>query len=559
MSGASRTKQSKTVTLIYGGISAVLLLVIAALALVFVPPSPPSVAEFAPQAQDAIEQAPDQQSSRFGGGAGGACALGQKCDDETSSQLPATKRAVIDRARVRRCVGNPPRQIEDPQSPPCVQFFEGNNGGTTWKGVTRDEIRVALPTCSAAFANCGDLTQKIAAFFNRRFEFYGRSLTVRGLGLSGAFAETDQTQRAAAQKADEELGSFASLHYAAHLGADSPYYDELARRKILSIGSNNSMRTEQEDYSPQRPYQWNVRPAFDQTQVNLGEWMCKWLVGRNAEYGGPDVSGQRRKFGVLAQRESAGTPTTSFLAAELGKCSTGVSIAEFTANQSDLEMRAILGSFQQSRVTTIACFCAQFEKPMGSADSLGYHPEWLVSAGPSQGEDQNPKGGNWPLSQRSQMFGINNQSRWNSIGDSPWWWAISEADPSFDAAQVSGASGHAALGMRPVYEALLLLSSGIQMAGPNLNPSTFEKGLAETAFPNPGAGGPPYYQARVDFGYNDHTMTNDFGLFWWSETAPSYSSSTPTGGFCYVGRGLRFQQGAWPETPMSFFDHATCR
>src|SRR5439155_24992015 len=42
----------------------------------------------------------------------------------------------------KRCVGNPPRQTEDPLSPPCAGYFDGDNFGTTYQGVTKDEIRV---------------------------------------------------------------------------------------------------------------------------------------------------------------------------------------------------------------------------------------------------------------------------------------------------------------------------------------------------------------------------------------------------------------------------------
>ncbi|HUR49567.1 MAG TPA: hypothetical protein VMY88_08605, partial [Acidimicrobiales bacterium] len=41
----------------------------------------------------------------------------------------------------KRCVGSPPRQTEDPLSPPCVASYTGDNGGATYKGVTADEIR----------------------------------------------------------------------------------------------------------------------------------------------------------------------------------------------------------------------------------------------------------------------------------------------------------------------------------------------------------------------------------------------------------------------------------
>ena len=48
------------------------------------------------------------------------------------------------------------------------------------------------------------------------------------------------------------------------------------------------------------------------------------------------------------------------------------------------------------------------------------------------------------------------------------------------------------------YSSLLLLASGIQLAGPNLTPATFQAGLMRAdQFPNPGARGAPYFQARV--------------------------------------------------------------
>src|SRR5437899_2922502 len=36
------------------------------------------------------------------------------------------------------CVGNPPRQTEDPMSPPCVPFFTGPKGRSTWQGEQKD-------------------------------------------------------------------------------------------------------------------------------------------------------------------------------------------------------------------------------------------------------------------------------------------------------------------------------------------------------------------------------------------------------------------------------------
>src|SRR5579884_2613954 len=66
-----------------------------------------------------------------GGAASGAGGLAQPGPAGTGTQ-PSSK----------HCVGNPPRQTEDPLSPPCVAFFQGDNGGRTYTGVTATEVRV---------------------------------------------------------------------------------------------------------------------------------------------------------------------------------------------------------------------------------------------------------------------------------------------------------------------------------------------------------------------------------------------------------------------------------
>src|SRR5688572_12407961 len=80
--------------------------------------------------------------------------------------------AAVDVPRVRRCVGDPPRQTEDPQSPPCVAAWSGDNGGATWQGVTRDEIVVAVPCADP----CYWAYELFVAHVNKRFELYGRRI-----------------------------------------------------------------------------------------------------------------------------------------------------------------------------------------------------------------------------------------------------------------------------------------------------------------------------------------------------------------------------------------------
>src|SRR5688500_16987921 len=89
MTTALMPRQPRSTAAVYGGVAVVLLVVLATVALVVAPPSPPGVAEFAPQADATIEDAPLSQSSQFGDGSGG-CAAGQTCEGAAASTTTTT-------------------------------------------------------------------------------------------------------------------------------------------------------------------------------------------------------------------------------------------------------------------------------------------------------------------------------------------------------------------------------------------------------------------------------------------------------------------------------------
>ncbi len=562
MSVTPRKRQSKAVTLAYASLAGIILLVIAAVALVVVPPSPPSVAEFAPQAQEQILDAPNQQSSQFGAGAG-ACAVGQVCEEGTAGRPGQGSRKVIEKARVRRCVGDPPRQIEDPQSPPCINYFEGDNGGATWKGVTRDEIRVATMRGMANF------DAPFVEFFNRRFEFYGRKIR-----LVGADSDPDPTldpsvQRARAVKVAEEFRAFASLSFFTSSAYDmSSYYDELARRGVLSFQSESLYQSEPNDYAKFSPYQWNYRLSLDQIEQNVAEWICAGLAGQKASYGGPDVSDHERVFGLIIVADGADRyPDAKWLQDDLSTCGARPArVAQLKNSASSTQWRSTLSDYKLAGVTSLLCLChwgSFYGGALGNASDVGYFPEWLVSGLGQQDEDFTVGGSNTrpdenlpvapsaaPAAQRAHLFGIASRNKVLRPENLPWYWALREVAPN---------SSAGALFVNPWrYSALLQLASGIQMAGPNLTPQTFQEGLFRTRFPNPGCGGPPYYQACVGFSDRRHTMIDDLGLIWWDEKAENLSQDSGTqkrGAFCYVGAGARYSIGNWSQAPSDeFFD-----
>src|SRR5437763_16934835 len=123
-SALARRDRPRGPGIVYASLTVVLLILIAAIALTARQPPPPSIAESAPQAVEQIKQAPTEQSSRFGSAGGGSGpgepGAGAGGGGAAPSAAPVTvppPPKPIDVARVRRCIGDPPRQIEDPQSP----------------------------------------------------------------------------------------------------------------------------------------------------------------------------------------------------------------------------------------------------------------------------------------------------------------------------------------------------------------------------------------------------------------------------------------------------------
>src|SRR5688572_23523660 len=230
-----------------------LVVLLATVALTQRNPPPPTIAEFAPQA---IEQITDP-SNEFGRGARNAD--GSLVSEPTPSS-PSDPDSLIDVPRVRRCVGDPPRQIEDPQSPPCVPYWSGDNGGATARGVTRDEIRV-----SDVFFDAG-WSPALEAFFNRRFEFYGRRIRL----IPHVAAEDDPAaKRASARAAYEQDQAFASNSVCDHCHA---YLDELARLRVIGV---TYVPIFPEAYlAAHRPYVWTYPMANDRLFSLAGNWYC---------------------------------------------------------------------------------------------------------------------------------------------------------------------------------------------------------------------------------------------------------------------------------------------
>ncbi len=423
--------------------------------------------------------------------------------------------------------------------------------------MTRSSILVAVPGLNQ-YADNARRMRDIARFINNTFQLYGRSLQLVDIPTNPATppcsgsAQNSLAARALAQH------PFASTQLT--LACDNKTYREkLTRGRVISV-SDQAAGLLTTEMATRQPFEWSYSPPIDQIERHFAEFACKSLRG-NAQYGGPDVASKPRHFVIMRRPETPAIPVRSVVDQVdscFGQQTEVIDYApDFTAcvANTDTQSQQLMLRLRRDGVTTIIDVGADLFCMQRAARSLSYEPEWAVL--PTDANDYYEGGvGNSAdmSSQLAHMYGLAPANKWLAIPDEPVYRVITTVDPSAPRSQ-DGLNQE-----RQLYRQLLLLASGIQMAGPMLTPATFEEALESTTFPNPGAGASPAYQATVDFRGGDHTMVRDAGVWWWSTTtkSPSNPIDGGTGGFCYAERGRRFSLGNWPPN-LRLQDERTCR
>jgi hypothetical protein len=559
MTAGSRRSGARRSGVVYTALSLAIVVIVAALAITASQTPPPAIAELSPDHVEPIKDAPPEQASELGSAEGGAGIGGLTTTSmPPTTQLGAPVTLPIAVPRLRRCVGQPPRQTEDPQSPPCVASWAGgDNGGATSKGVTTEEIRVAVPLRGPELNRHA---RALEAHFNKRYEMYGRKLRLvpyKGAGdlVSCAVQQSD------AIKVDEQLDAFASVGYLIQRGSESCYYDELARRGVIStqMSVGGPPSAGEAHLARFAPFQWNYLPTTDKVLQSIGEVLCKNLSGSAPVHAsGAQRAATVRTFGLIKELPLHGaapldtTPLDTITrACGISFVSTELDGNAESGERSNLARQAIL-KMKEGGVTSVVCVCeATFLGffLMPNATQEAYYPEWVVQD--YQAQDQEVQVNQWAQTdQKTQVFGVRTWNKQLARQDMPYWQAIRDVDPTFPPEPfVYG----------PVYWELLLLASGIQAAGPHLTPQSFQSGLLRTTFPNPDCGGPPYYQACVGFSPTSHSMIQDVTLVWFNPNAPPRETDPSIGGptvgaYCYVDGGRRYKPGQVPAGPRAFFE-----
>jgi hypothetical protein len=98
-----------------------------------------------------------------------------------------------------------------------------------------------------------------------------------------------------------------------------------------------------------------------------------------------------------------------------------------------------------------------------------------------------------------------------------------------------------------MFQPLVQIANGIQMAGPKLTPETFEKGL----FSIPLREGPPNWARAGAYRPGNHGFATAVGEIWWDATAED--STGNTGAYRWTRDGQRWKLGHIPPGETTVF------
>ncbi len=375
-----------------------------------------------------------------------------------------------------------PQVKGDPYSPPCIAF-SGNNGGATSRGVTRSTITIAFrvtsdPTFQQTLARIGgaqfDDTQAdtdrtivgLADYFSSHFQFYGRKLVFKFYKGQGSQSNELLGGGQAAAAAD-------ALHVATGIKAfgdmsagTEPYSDSLSRDKVVNFGVPYMS---QRWFEQRAPYAWSI--ATDCTGVSdaVAEVAVRELAGKKATWAGPQYANQTRKFATIAPDnpwyqecvqngagfwKRAGLPVPLNIPYQLNLAT--------LANQA----ASIVSKLKANNITTVICGCDPIIPVYMTqrADEQNYFPEWNVVGVALTDEDI-----------VGQLF---DQAEWAHA------YGVTYQGPTLPfpaslgyAAYKQVRSDEPAQFVNLIYAQMYMLALGVQLAGPDLTPANFERGM----------------------------------------------------------------------------------
>jgi hypothetical protein len=441
----------------------------------------------------------------------------------------------------------------DFHAPPCAGTWGGgNNGGSTYQGVTADTIKVVeyepqsnpavesiaqaaglyvSPEQRAAFRDAAE------TFLNNSYEMYGRKIQIEVAKGTCSITPPDiACLRNDFRRIITDMKPFAVFWIA---GGCSACFDEMSQLKTLNLGG---MFFTDRFAQARAPYHWDVQQSGTTMNASIGQFWCANLAHKNAEYALHEtgsMNGQVRKLGVIGLNDPEMEATVQAAKAELAKCDDTIAAEYYYAadlSTAAQQVQAGISKMRAAGVTSIY-YLNDIAGPgyfMGFQQQNRYFVENIMSGAGTQDNDESgrqlqtnpiacPNGPPCPF---QTAFGLSvavYEPLGKDTGARVWRAAGRSGDPPYHFVTL-------------YWDYLSMLGTMVQSAGPNLTPQNIDDGVRTY-----GMRGDADHVLR-GFPRGSYTWGHDMGMQYWDE-----NETSPYDGLkgAWVKVGSRNALGAW--------------
>lgn len=577
--GRARRRARDYPPLAAAAVAALLILAILPSSLNLPQSAPTEQLEFAPvPPEDDITTPPAGNFSSLSLAGGNTIASGATADVPADLGGEVSGGGRAKNPATKRCVGNPPRQSEDPLSPPCAAFFNGDNQGETYQGVTREEIRVLFyvnccinyvggtrgneVTPQDTYVDLGKPPESedehafvrglrfYQRYFNERYQTYSRF--VHFFVYFKKAASGPEPRKAEAAENFQRIKPFAVLSYVSD-NAEA-YLEVMQRRGVIAFGGTSGdtgvFVGRSADYFRRKPgLVWGYLASLEHYAAMYTSLICQKVVPFPTSFSGNSgQNGQPRKYGLLWSSDDNFPflrTMKELVKAEVEKCGAKiVAEASFpvggfaTATEANVEAgAAAMAKFVEAGVTTVIWPGGMEVNISSQAGAANFRPEWILMGDGLH--DTNSHGQLMDQSVWEHAWVITPKTLRGSDEEEPCFQAAREADPGADRRDITSFACD-------FYNDTRQMFTGIQVAGPRLNPETMDRGFH--AIPRHESSSPRVPACFYNPG--DYTCVKDAMVEKWD---PAGTGASGTGCWRPARAGKRFIADSWPKGDLGSF------
>ena len=475
---------------------------------------------------DAVGGAGGEAAGGAAGGGGGGGGGEQAAQGDTS-----------------HCAGD--RQFDpgiDFYAPPCVPKSNGQNPGPTYQGVSAESIKIlqyigsgdpavdAILKAQGAFVELGQykaFNEAAAKFINQSYELYGRKVEIVTVqGTCRTIPPDKACLQGEFRKLIQEQKPFA-VFWNTSLCSDC--FAEMSKLKTINLGGWNF----RDEFGQRwRPYHYDVTMSGTRLAQHAGRFWCSQLAGHNAEFS-RNYKDKKRQLGVIATNDPENQNTVEIdLRAELAKCGESYGNRKYFYEQdistADQQRRAGVLAQRGNAVdpdddaTSVMCFCDLVAPAFlyQEEDTQQYYPENIVTGTGFMDTDAASQAyiGSVGCPQGNPCA-FDGAFGFRSISKAPKQFT----GAGFNVFKAGGGQGQTFESANLQWDYLNLIASSIQMAGPNLNPETYEQGAFRL-----GARGDAQHVLRQISPGNYHWGQDVMRVYWSSTKNSDYNGERGT-------------------------------